>query len=162
MSRDYDGISRDHVYLVSLCFSNTMDLILAYQSILVWLFSHFPRAENLNTNTIIMQMDEGEHKETTRAERIISLLCWLLFLLTTQTDPESSCLSQCSLQGFGLCCLMTPGLRKDIRCHEWPYTFLNLQITSPNIRPHIKWILSLVIAYGHFTLPQGFVWVCMG
>ena len=24
---------------------------------------------------------------------------------------------------FGLCCLMTPGLRKDIRRHVWPYFF---------------------------------------
>ena len=30
------------------------------------------------------------------------------------------------------------------------------------IRPHIKWAVSLVIAYGHFTIPQGlcgYVWV---
>ena len=41
--------------------------------------------------------------------------------------------------------------------------FLNLQIrsTRPDIRPHIKWALGLV-AYGHFNLPRGFVWVCMG
>ena len=24
---------------------------------------------------------------------------------------------------FGLCCLMTPGLSKDIRCCAWPYFF---------------------------------------
>ena len=24
---------------------------------------------------------------------------------------------------FGLCCLMTPGLSKDIRCHVWPYIY---------------------------------------
>ena len=24
---------------------------------------------------------------------------------------------------FGLCCLMTPGLRQDIRCHVWPYLY---------------------------------------
>ena len=40
--------------------------------------------------------------------------------------------------------------------------FLNLQITISDIRPHIKWAVSLVTAYGHFHLPQGFVWVCMG
>ena len=40
--------------------------------------------------------------------------------------------------------------------------FLNLQITRSDIRPHMKWVVSLVIAYGHFNLPQGFVWVCMG
>ena len=40
--------------------------------------------------------------------------------------------------------------------------FLNLQITRSDIRPHIKWAVSLVIAHGHVYLPQGFVWVCMG
>ena len=40
--------------------------------------------------------------------------------------------------------------------------FLNLQVTRSDVRPHIKWVVSLVITYGHFNLPQGFVWVCMG
>ena len=39
--------------------------------------------------------------------------------------------------------------------------FLNLQIIRSDIRPHIKWGVSLVIAYGHFNLPQVIVWVCM-
>ena len=60
-----------------------------------------------------------------------------------------------------LCCLMTPGLRKDIRCHVCPYFLKNLQITRLYIKLHIKWAVSLVIAYGHFNLPRGFVWVCM-
>ena len=51
--------------------------------------------------------------------------------------------------GLGLCCLMTPGLSKDIQCHVWPYFFPNLHITRSDIRPHIKWAVSLVIAYGH-------------
>ena len=50
---------------------------------------------------------------------------------------------------------MTHGLSKDIRCHVWPNLFLNLQIIRSDIRPHIKWVVSLVIAYGHFNLPQG-------
>ena len=38
--------------------------------------------------------------------------------------------------------------------------FLNLQkITRSDIRPHIKWAVSLLIAYGHFNLPQE---VCVG
>ena len=44
---------------------------------------------------------------------------------------------------------------------KYDHTFLNLQITRSDIRPHIKWPVSLVIAYGHFNLPQGIVWVCM-
>ena len=39
---------------------------------------------------------------------------------------------------FGLCCLMTPGLSKDIQCHVRPCFFLNLQITRSDIKPHIK------------------------
>ena len=62
---------------------------------------------------------------------------------------------------LGLGCSMIPGSSKDIQCHVWPY-FLNLQITRLDIRPHIKLTVSLVIAYGHFKLPQGFVWECMG
>ena len=34
--------------------------------------------------------------------------------------------------------------------------FLNLQITRSDVRPYIKWAVSLVIAYGHYNLPQGF------
>ena len=40
--------------------------------------------------------------------------------------------------------------------------FLNLQITISDIRLHMKWAVSLVIPYGHFNLPRGFVWVCIG
>ena len=64
--------------------------------------------------------------------------------------------------GFGLCCLMTPGLSKGIWCHVLSSLFLNLQVTRSDVRPHIKWAVNLVIAYGHFNLPQGFVWVWMG
>ena len=42
------------------------------------------------------------------------------------------------------------------------HDFLNLQVTRSDMRPHIKWAVSLVIAYGHFNLPQGFVWLSMG
>ena len=41
----------------------------------------------------------------------------------------------------------------------YDHTFLNLQITRSDIRPHIKWALILVIVYGHFNLPSG---VCVG
>ena len=37
----------------------------------------------------------------------------------------------------------------------------NLQITRSDIRPHIKWVVRLVTAYGHFNLPWGIVWVSM-
>ena len=33
-----------------------------------------------------------------------------------------------------------------------------LQITRADKRPPVKWAVNLVIAYGHFNLPQGFVW----
>ena len=68
-----------------------------------------------------------------------------------------------SMVWVGLGCLMTPGLSKDILCHVrymCDYTFLNMQIIRSDIRPHIKWAVSLVIAYGHFNFPQG-LWVHM-
>ena len=37
---------------------------------------------------------------------------------------------------------------------------LSLHTTGSDIRPHMKWTVSQVIAYGYFNLPQGFVWVC--
>ena len=61
----------------------------------------------------------------------------------------------------GLCCLMTPGLSKDIRCYVWPYFFLKLANARSDIRPHIKWAVSLVFANGHFNIPLGCEWVYM-
>ena len=62
---------------------------------------------------------------------------------------------------FGLCCLMTPGLSKDIpiRCYVWPYFS---KLANHQIRHRATHKVSLVIAYGHFNLPQGlcgYVWV---
>ena len=37
----------------------------------------------------------------------------------------------------------------------------NLQIIRSDIRPHIKCVVRLVTAHGHFNLPKGIVWVCM-
>ena len=41
----------------------------------------------------------------------------------------------------------------------YDHTFLKLLITRSDIRPHIKWAVSLVIAYGQFNFPQGFMWI---
>ena len=60
---------------------------------------------------------------------------------------------------FNLCCLMTPGLSKDLQCHVRPYSLLCLQITSADVRPQVKWASNLVIANGLFNLPLGYVWV---
>ena len=51
-------------------------------------------------------------------------------------------------------------LRHSVSCTTT--LFLNLQITRSDIRPYIKRAVSLMIVYGYFNLPQGFVWVCMG
>ena len=64
---------------------------------------------------------------------------------------------------FGLCCLMTPGLSKDIRCHVWPY-FLQAS-ANQQIRhkaTHKVGCQPGDFAYDHFNLPPGFVWVYMG
>ena len=46
-----------------------------------------------------------------------------------------------------LCCFMTPGLSKDIRCHVWPYVSKLAIHQIADIRSHIKWAVSLVIAH---------------
>ena len=51
-----------------------------------------------------------------------------------------------------LCCLMTLGTSMDI-------LFSMLENHQKDTRPQLKWTVSLVIADGHFNLPQGFVWV---
>ena len=56
---------------------------------------------------------------------------------------------------------MTPRLKKGYSVPSMTILFLNLQIIRSDIRPHIKWAVSLVIAYGDFNLPQGIVSVCM-
>ena len=59
--------------------------------------------------------------------------------------------------------LMTPGLSKDIRCHVWPYVSINLQISRSDIRPHIKWAVSLVILHMVTSIFLwglcGYIWV---
>ena len=40
----------------------------------------------------------------------------------------------------------------------YDHTLLNLQITNSDIRPHIKWAGNLVMAYGYYNRPQGFVY----
>ena len=64
------------------------------------------------------------------------------------------------LQFNVLCCLMTPGLSKDIRCQVRPYFFKtseSLDQTSGHTQ-----IELFVIAYCRFNCPQGFEFVCMG
>ena len=64
---------------------------------------------------------------------------------------------------FGLCCLMTSGLSKDIRCHVWPYFYKQVQISRSDIRPHIKWAVSLVILHMVTSIFLqslcGYIWV---
>ena len=42
---------------------------------------------------------------------------------------------------------------------SYEHTFLNLKITISDIRPHINWVVILVIAYVHFNIPEEFMWV---
>ena len=50
--------------------------------------------------------------------------------------------------GWVLCCLVTPVPSKNIQCRVWSY-FLNVQITTPDIRPNVKSAVNLVIEDGH-------------
>ena len=62
------------------------------------------------------------------------------------------------------CCLMTPGLRKDIQCHQCPLTLLTT-CGSPN-QTHSPRTVHLRIFDDHFYLPKGrglcgHLWVSM-
>ena len=61
------------------------------------------------------------------------------------------------------CCSWQLGLSKDIWCHVGSYSFVYLQITKSDIRPHVKWAVRLVIAYGRFKSSSkglcGYLWV---
>ena len=82
-------------------------------------------------------------------------------MVKRQVTPRSLKVLQLSWVGLGLCCLMTPGLSKDIRCHVLRPYFSKLANHQNRHQATHKWPASLVIAYGHFNFPQGFVWVCM-
>ena len=41
------------------------------------------------------------------------------------------------------------------------YYILSLKITTVDIRPYVTRAVNLLIAYGHFDVPQVFVWACM-
>ena len=65
---------------------------------------------------------------------------------------------------FVLCCLVTPGLSKDILCHVGPYfLYKQVQISRSDIRPHIKWAVSLVILHMVTSISFrglcGYIWV---
>ena len=66
--------------------------------------------------------------------------------------------------GFDLCCFMIPGFSKDIRYHVYDHIFSKLSHhkLGHTPGPHMKRAVTLMIAYSHFNLPRGFVWVCMG
>ena len=59
-----------------------------------------------------------------------------------------------------VCCLMTPGLSKDIRC-RMTILFLNMQIARLDTRPNVKCAVSLVIEDDHLNLPQA-LGICVG
>ena len=54
-----------------------------------------------------------------------------------------------------LYCLKTPGLSEDTQYHVRPHSILCLKMTKSDIRPQVKWAVSLVIAEGPFNLPRG-------
>ena len=88
---------------------------------------------------------------------------WKYFLKTgiIMVVIQACCLSQ-DAGVWILFCLMKAGLSKDIWCYGWTYSFLGLQISKSDIRPHVKWAVNLVSADGYFNIPQGlcgYVWV---
>ena len=55
-----------------------------------------------------------------------------------------------------MCCLIIPGLSKDIPCHVWPYSSL-LAGHQIRLTLQIKITVNLIIAYSHFNVPHGFI-----
>ena len=57
---------------------------------------------------------------------------------------------------------MTPGLRKDIQCHDHTF-YKQVQISRSDIRPHINWVVSLVILHMVTSIFLralcGYIWV---
>ena len=100
-----------------------------------------------NHAPVAMQQNTGSIMYIKRGTLLCSLnsVCYMHFLYTAEVWVGAKC------------CLKMPGLSRDIQHHAWHHTLSTG--ASPN---HVKWAVSLVTAYGHFNLPQRFVWVYMG
>ena len=57
--------------------------------------------------------------------------------------------------GLSLCCLMAHGFSKDIRCPIELHSFVCLQVTRTDIRPQVKYDVSLVIADSRLVFSRG-------
>ena len=66
-----------------------------------------------------------------------------------------------SKESLSLCWLMTPGLLKTFGVMYDHALFHACKIPRLDIRPHVKWLVSLVIADGYLIFFMGFVWVWM-
>ena len=79
-------------------------------------------------------------------------------------ETQQGCHCFCLKSTWGvwdLCCLMAPGLSKDIRCHVWAYSSLCLQITGPDIRPRARVNGLSTWWFQMATSSQAFVLVCV-
>ena len=95
-----------------------------------------------------MEEEEGdEQKEVRKMHKtymIISIVGFVSYQIveghTINRKMQSNMgkLERRSKKRIRLCCFLTPGLRDDIQCHIWSYSFLCLEITITDIRPHLK------------------------
>ena len=86
---------------------------------------------------------------------------WSFIIFHWSSSPAKCYRAECGDVGFGFVLFNDTWSWSghSVSCMTM-HTFLNLQITRSDIKPHIKWDISLVTAYDHFNLPLGFV--CVG
>ena len=120
------------------------------------------------TSSLLITLLPNHQKNKEKvASQPISIFSFLIQSSITFPSYKYACklepptVRRARMDWFGLCRFMTPGLNTDFQCHM-TILCLNLQITRSDIRPHTKWAVSLVIAYGHFIFLGGlcgYVWV---
>ena len=87
-------------------------------------------------------------------------LLTLSVLTIKRISVKLSCRKLCICGFVDLCYLMTSGSERTFGV-MYDHTFQNLQITRSDIRPHIKWAVSLVTAYGPLIFLRGLCGVNM-
>ena len=58
--------------------------------------------------------------------------------------------------------MRTLGVMYDILCFMFAKQANLNNLKQANVRPQVKCAVRRVTVDGHFNLPKGFVWVCMG
>ena len=89
--------------------------------------------------------------------------CWIMWGFAVNLWCRSHMVPVQDAFWVGLCCLMTSGLSKGIRCHVWPYFFTNKCKSADQTSGHTKSAVSLVILHMVTSIFLqglcGYIWV---